>query len=400
MLAYLGTFGISIGLTFWAESLQKKEKVKESALCLFLALLLVVLLAGLRDYTVGTDTLGYLKWIETAAKYDTFLEYLNSWYTGREVLSCGIAYVAGKLNSAHLFFLAFAAAIYGGAMTALVMVRETVSLPYAWAAYLFFMYGISLNQIRQSAAVTLVLCAFAFLQRKKYVAFFALLVMAYLFHLTALLALVILILYLILQKWDTKEVKTVIIAAILLFAVFAVPILRLVLETGIFGDRFAGYLNSLSGSPFSIKPVIVRLPFFIMPLFFYREFAQEEKAKSYTFHNQDADFLLILLFIEMVLAILRTVSAEIYRMSFYFETFRCMAIGRMMHTLEKNPDRKKWTRLVGASLFFMFVMIWLYQIVLQQNDWTFPYTSESLGISPDPLAVMIDRWERLRWRQS
>lgn len=131
-----------------------------------------------------------------------------------------------------------------------------------------------------------------------------------------------------------------------------------------------------------------------MPLFFYREFAQEEKAKSYTFHNQDADFLLILLFIEMVLAILRTVSAEIYRMSFYFETFRCMAIGRMMHTLEKNPDRKKWTRLVGASLFFMFVMIWLYQIVLQQNDWTFPYTSESLGISPDPLAVMIDRWGR------
>lgn len=171
MLAYLGTFGISIGLTFWAESLQKKEKVKESALCLFLALLLVVLLAGLRDYTVGTDTLGYLGWIETAAKYDTFLEYLNSWYTGREVLSCGIAYVAGKLNSARFFFLAFAAVIYGGAMTALVMVRETVSLPYAWAAYLFFMYGISLNQIRQSAAVTLVLCAFAFLQRKKYVAF-------------------------------------------------------------------------------------------------------------------------------------------------------------------------------------------------------------------------------------
>lgn len=392
MLAYLGTFGVSVGLTFWAESLQKKEKRKESIFCIFLALLLVVLLAGLRDYTVGTDTLTYLDWLNSAAGYNSFSEYLKSWHTGRETLSCGIVYITAKLSSAHFFFLAFAAVNYGAAMAALVMMRETVSLPYAWAAYLFFMYGSSLNQTRQAAAMMLVLCAFAFLPRKKYVGTAVLLVAAFLFHTSALVALVILVLYLILQKWDTKVVRVMIVVAALLSAIFAVPLLRMILATGITGGRFTSYLDHMKGQPFTLNPVILRLPFFILPMFFYRDFAREENAKSYTFKKQDADFLLILLIIEMATAMLRMISTPIFRLSFYFETFRCVAIGRMMHTLEMNPERKKWAKLLGIALFAMFVIIWIYQNIYRLNDEIFPYTSESLGIGPDPLAVMIDQW--------
>lgn len=87
----------------------------------------------------------------------------------------------------------------------------------------------------------------------------------------------------------------------------------------------------------------------------------------------------------MVTAELRIISVPIYRVSLYFSVFRCMAIGRVLQVLKKNPERKNWARLVAVGVVALLVVIWLYQVVLKGNDGIYPYTSRILHIGRETL---------------
>ena len=120
-------------------------------------------------------------------------------------------------------------------------------------------------------------------------------------------------------------------------------------------------------------------------LFFYRDFEKEEKTEHSVFRKSDADFLVIMMIADMVTAELRIISVPIYRVSLYFSVFRCMAIGRVLHVLKKDPERKNWARLVAVGVVALLVVIWLYQVVLKGNDGIYPYTSRILHIGRETL---------------
>ena len=57
MLIYLGTFAASVGIAAYGEHLRtKKNNEKGFYLCLALAVLVMAVLAGLRDPSIGTDS--------------------------------------------------------------------------------------------------------------------------------------------------------------------------------------------------------------------------------------------------------------------------------------------------------------------------------------------------------
>ena len=60
MLIYLGTFAVSVGIAAYGEHLRtKKNNEKGFYLCLALAVLVMAVLAGLRDPSIGTDSVVY-----------------------------------------------------------------------------------------------------------------------------------------------------------------------------------------------------------------------------------------------------------------------------------------------------------------------------------------------------
>ena len=69
MWIYLSTFAVSIGLTACGEISYKKKNKIGYVVCLVLAVLLVTLLAGVRDTTVGTDGESYRWWVADAENY-------------------------------------------------------------------------------------------------------------------------------------------------------------------------------------------------------------------------------------------------------------------------------------------------------------------------------------------
>lgn len=60
MLIYLGAFAVSVGIAAYGEHLRtKKNNEKGFYLCLALAVLVMAVLAGLRDPSIGTDSVVY-----------------------------------------------------------------------------------------------------------------------------------------------------------------------------------------------------------------------------------------------------------------------------------------------------------------------------------------------------
>lgn len=74
MLIYLGAFAVSVGIAAYGEHLRtKKNNEKGFYLCLALAVLVMAVLAGLRDPSIGTDSVVYEGWVADAKLQDGLL---------------------------------------------------------------------------------------------------------------------------------------------------------------------------------------------------------------------------------------------------------------------------------------------------------------------------------------
>lgn len=385
MLIYLLVFGGSIGLTVYGEYLNKKEKRKGFYLCMIFAVLLVVLLAGLRAVPVGTDGPAYERWVYNAAECTSFAE---ARFVGRstELVYMLLVYLVAKsTGNVNVLFFITASLTYGMYMFGIVKLEKNISISYAWAAYLFLCYGYSLNSLRQALAMTALVLAFVLFREKKYLFSGIVVIAAVLCHNSAgLIAAGMLVVYCLLQKWDTWFLKVGILAATALAVFGYEPVFYQLNRVGILPDRFSGYVAGASFIHFSLNPILVRLPFFLLVLFFYRDYAKDG-GNSGEVTKVDADFLLVMMGMEMILSELRVISVPLYRICLYFGVFRCLGIGRLVYAVNKSEKYKKWSKPLCAALIGMLVVIWLYQVVLQGNDEIYPYTSEILHIGADTL---------------
>lgn len=144
-----------------------------------------------------------------------------------------------------------------------------------------------------------------------------------------------------------------------------------------FIDRLYGYYYDANAGGFTLNPIIVRLPFLILPIVLYRWYAKEEGEGRRRFTRSDADFWIVMILIEMATAQLRNINVPLYRICLYFAFFRYLAIGRVVRCVEDERLR----RLLKAAMWGMLVIIWIYQAYIQGNNAICPYTSEILHIS-------------------
>ena len=143
-----------------------------------------------------------------------------------------------------------------------------------------------------------------------------------------------------------------------------------------FIDRLYGYYYDANAGGFTLNPIIVRLPFLILPIVLYRWYAKEEGEGHRRFTRSDADFWIVMILIEMATAQLRNINVPLYRICLYFAFFRYLAIGRVVKCVEDERLRK----LLKAAMWGMLVIIWIYQAYIQGNNAICPYTSKILHI--------------------
>lgn len=109
MLIYLGAFVVSVGIAAYGEHLRtKKNNEKGFYLCLALAVLVMAVLAGLRDPSIGTDSVVYEGWVADAKLQDGLLACIRAAAQNRAAV-----YDAG-LFGGPCFWRCPLALLYGG----------------------------------------------------------------------------------------------------------------------------------------------------------------------------------------------------------------------------------------------------------------------------------------------
>lgn len=241
MLIYLGAFAVSVGIAAYGEHLRtKKNNEKGFYLCLALAVLVMAVLAGLRDPSIGTDSVVYEGWVADAKLQDGLLACIRQRHKTEPLFMTLVYLAAHVFGDVHWLYFMVDLLACGLFMIGLVQYKEYVSVPYGWLAYLCLYYGDTYNAERQSVALGVAFLAFSFAWKKKYHWAVLLLAVSCLFHNATFISFGALLIYILLQHFDNWWVKGGLAAFSVYLAFFSKAVVRLALNVD-FIDRLYGY---------------------------------------------------------------------------------------------------------------------------------------------------------------
>lgn len=378
-----------------------------SALFFSAAALLPVLLAGAREYTVGTDIATYGNYVFYGALEMDRPPSLFGSVGDIEPLYRLLAYGVSRLtNNAHWFYFATAMIVCTGIMAGLLHWRRYCSVTLGWAAFLFLFYGDTLNTMRQSLALALVFWGVALFTEEKYFGYAFLQGLAVMFHVTGAIGIFLAALYLLVKKGVPRQAQFFFIGACFAAVLFYSPLLQAVLNAKLLPAKFSRYVAD--GIAFAPNPTILRLPFLLPILYYYERFCgggteavsclepeavsclepeaascldseaasclEPEAAFGLEPEAEDAEdgafgaFLVLALLLEICAVQLRSVRPALYRLSQYFGCFRFLAYARLVRILRRDNRA-----LAAAALIAFLVVVWYYQNVVQGNNQIYPY---------------------------
>lgn len=397
MSQYLAVFVISILICAAGEWAFRRSRIAGVLLC-SLSVAFPVVLAGARDYSVGTDIATYGNYVFRGACNARRLRAFLRTQSEIDLLYKGLAYAVSRFtNNPHLFYLVTALIICGFTMAGLWYYRRWCSITLGWACFLFLFYGDTLNTMRQCLALAIVFAAFPYFLEKKYLLFAVFHAAAILFHATGIIALALPAIYLVMKKMPPRWLQFFLIIAFMGAILFYSPLLRIVLNMNLLPAKFARYMAK--GVAVALNPTILRLPFLLPVILYYDRFCGfDETAGEGTLtgsvqitgtQNTAADpeitgnggfwedrsgirvlgmFVVIMLLLEICTVQLRSVRPALYRISYYFGYYRFIAYSRLVRILRRDNRA-----IVSLVLIVYLMVLWYYQNVIQGNNQIYPY---------------------------
>ena len=395
VIPYLVFFTLSI-LVCAAGELALRKSRAAGVILFTLSTAFPVVLAGAREFTVGTDIATYGNYVFQAACRARRLRYYLRSQREIEPLYKALAFAVSRFtNNPHWFYFMTALIICLFTMAGLWYYRRWSSITLGWACFLFLFYGDTLNTMRQCLALAIVFSAFPLFLEKKYIWFGLFSVIAVMFHVTGIIALALPVIYLFMKKIPPRWLQFFLIIACMGVIMFYSPLLQIAIERKLLPVKFTRYMAD--GVAFALNPTLLRLPFLIPVIMYYDRFcgfgtgtgafsggavsAGGTDSTDSTDYIKDADlsyrgfrsdifgmFALVMLLLEICTIQLRSVHPALYRVSYYFGYYRFIAYPRLVRILRRDNRY-----IVGAVLILYLVVIWYYQNVMQGNNQIYPY---------------------------
>ncbi|MCI9427635.1 MAG: EpsG family protein [Eubacterium sp.] len=180
------------------------------------ALLLPILLAGVRDTSVGNDINGYVLPNFEFAQNDSlnFSSFYRRMPVKTELLYAALLYIFGKMDNLFLFFTVIETLALVPIFIVLFQMRKQISISLGMAMYYFFFFNFGLSATRQIISMSLLFLAYFYLDKREYKKVIALSVIAFLFH--SSVAIIIAIYFVV--NWILKSrYKKIILSMVIIF---------------------------------------------------------------------------------------------------------------------------------------------------------------------------------------
>lgn len=306
------------------------------------------LLIGLRDSTVGADTLSYISDFKRISgwSFSQLLRYLPDL---KEPLYYIITWILGTVSHDYTVFLlgwaVFPAIalflIFKSNLSSTTEYFEAIIVLMMLGLYAFFVAG-----IRQTAAISVILISYKYLKKANIIKFALCIAIACLIHNSAILfSMAYPLRYLKIKWWY-------VIFPIVIFAISTTIKIDFVVQSAafLFDDRFASYgtsyLSSQNNSAF-----IVQIVLFAICLF---------KIKPLLKQDQSNNILFVLAIIGLFFQSMAGMLAEMSRISFYFIVFTIILVPRALSFYNRDS---RWV----VSTVFILGCLYLLLFVSKTN---------------------------------
>lgn len=358
-MIYFIVFVISI---FFANIAENTLKRKETILCVifsFIPIMLLSLLAGIRDVTIGIDTSYYpvTAWEITDCN-SLSKEWLSlSFYL--EPLYILLAYLTHFIYNDFNFFLWITHFIIIVCFyIAFIRMRHLAPMWFMMFLFCFLYYNTSINISRQSLAVAFGILGYSFLERKNLKMFLICIVIGFLFHKSCLFALLLIpIMYM-----PRRINKYIIVSLIVAFFAYSFLIVQFSMiegfeKVGIY--QIGGEMNAT----FSISEFIIRVAFLMIIYFTLNKY------------NRDFRMNILTLFIcELILNLFQMRSEFMGRIGYYIFILYLVYIPYVL----RNCSREK-RFILSCFIICLSIFNWWYVYIHSEAGQTFPYTSKILN---------------------
>lgn len=339
------------GIFIWSVINSKliQLKTKRNWLYYLLVLLPPVLFATIR-YNIGTDYMNYWYYYNGAGDYYSF-----------EVLFRFLNMIAK--NVFHGFYgvlLLSALLTYGFLLATLVRLKDHISISVALWVYYCYYYVASFNVMRQLIAVSIVLYATVLLAENKNIMFVLWVVVASLFHTSAILTLVFLLLRQ-LQKVKTRFQMVLIFSAAVLLIFSGGVILN---SLGVFMGDYSRYLSH-TNEIVSVTYLIDILPTFLVvaiPIFIYMYYYRSDR---------EFDLYCIIGLFSIVMLIIGYHFRWFQRVLYYFDIVQVIIVAIIMRKIRLPQNRL----VVKFAVFIFYLFYFWYSSVYIGSNGGVPYQS-------------------------
>lgn len=347
-----------------------------------IAILIPCILAGLRADTVGTDVKVYVEPLYNAAKKShTFSAYMKQrWFViwrymyvkdfeiGFSLLVFFIQKIGGSFATV-LFVIQML--IIGPIFFGLKKMHKPYPIFFGMFVFYCLFYNTSLNMMRQWIAMAILFMAFPYLvseEKKKYC---ILVLVACLFHNSAIMGFAILAVYM----YSTKRKDSIKIAnfkldeamsPIKIFVYGCVALLSLNIITTILSytglSKYVGYIQGDTGLYLLPSQIFLRLPIILLFVIRWKRILKEDRL---------APFYGSMLVLDLLASQLMSINAYAFRIGSFFSEYNMLSYSAMVYA----GNRKYRTNRYVTLLYVLVDMLcyWAYYYVITGTHVTFPY---------------------------
>ncbi|MCM1234207.1 MAG: EpsG family protein [Ruminococcus flavefaciens] len=361
MLIYLITFFLSYALLCIG---QNKKSELLGKIYIIIALLLPSILAGCRDYSIGTDVLIYgNNWFRYAVNSQSIVEYIKRAGVDMGAVYAVLNYIVAMFtDNTHWFYFVHNAFTVFLIYKAAKDNEDLIDVPFAMLTYYLLFYNQSLNLLRQSIAVAFAAFAFKYIRKHQIVPFIICSFLAIFSHLSAIVVITLYIIYITING----KLGTIAKAAILIASGVAVvgftTITRTLIQIGIFSNRYEHYLYDMERGGGYVRLFLLCIPYLILLVFCTKtkEFSKEKNA------------LVIFLIMASWISILAFRVSTVVRIAYYYDIYLIFTIPYIARNCKYTV--KVYRKNVNHWLLVCFMLVyWTLVYVIRQGSETVPY---------------------------
>ena len=375
MVVYLFMF---ISCSLCAGLVQHFYKNKKRILSTFFAILAVFIpsiIAGIRNINVGTDIKVYGIYMFNIARSHSIIGYFGIVGTGDILYS--FLNILTSLLSDNIHVLLFIIQFINCSIVfiAIFKERENIHMSLSYFIFLSTLYFRQLNLLRQGLALSFVLLAFVLFKNKKIKSTIFCMIIASLFHATAILAIPLFVIYKYVKDDNKNDnysesykyfLVAIYISLILVF-VFFKPLFNIILNSGILPSKytleyFERYFNSVI--ELDNLGTFFKLAWCVIYLLAIKYIKKANEIKDYRFFLHIAS-------IDFILWNFNIYVKYIDRISFYYGYIYALFFVPNLYKLFKNDFLNR--NIANLIVIVMFFAYWYLRFVFQNAGNVYPY---------------------------